>query len=419
MGTKENIHKKDHKEMFDEEIKINDGAKPLAIVMGRLYSTRLTLVRAAGMVGCDVVLIQTQEKGYYLKTDSSSKYVTACHHCPEPDDKALVELIMSYAGKGRKVVLLPADDWVASILDIYYDTLSKSCLVPHVHQKQGGILRLMDKDFQKSIAKKIGARAAEGWLCQEVDGKYQIPAGITYPCFTKPQESYPRPLKYLQKRCNNEQELKVVLDRIPKGSHKTMLVEEFVEITQEFGVQGATFDGRVVAPAVVAKDSSRQGITATGKILPIKNMPELQAQVNAFLKETGMTGIFDMEFYISNGKLYFNEFNVRLGANGFALTYGVSNVPGLYVKYMLGEGDGTYDGPKDFEEKTFASEKVLRDFFYDKTMSMKEFKEIVRNSDILCLKHNDDNKPFKEFSKVDCILPLWRWLKDVKRKMKK
>ncbi len=405
--------------MLEEEIIANGGAKPLAIVMGRLYTTRLTLVRAAGMVGCDVVLIQTQEKGYYLKTDSSSKYVTACHHCPEPDDKALVELILSYADKGRKVVLLPADDWVASVLDIHYDLLSKCCLLPNVCQKQGGILRLMDKDFQKAIARKIGARVAYGWLCQEEDGEYMIPDGITYPCFTKPQESYPRPLKYLQKRCDNEKELRAVLQRIPQGSHKTLLVEEYVEIEKEYGVQGATFEGRAVAPAVVAKDSSRQGITATGKILPIKNMPELKKQVDAFLKETGMTGIFDIEFFESKGRLYFNEFNVRLGANGFALTYGVSNVPGLYVKYMLGESDGMYVGPTEFEIKSFASEKVLRDFIYDRIMSVKEFKNVVKNSDILCLKNEEDNKPFKEFSKVNLILPLWRWLKELKKKMER
>ena len=405
--------------MLEEEIKANGSAKPLAIVMGRLYTTRLTLVRAAGMVGCDVVLIQTQEKGYYLKTDSSSKYVTACHHCPEPDDKAMVDLIMSYAPQGRKMVLLPADDWVASVLDIHYDTLSQCCLVPNVHKKQGGILKLMDKDLQKRMAQKIGARVAKGWLCQEMNGEYVIPEDITYPCFTKPQESYPKPLKYLQKRCDNEQDLRAVLQRIPQGTRKSMLVEEFVEITQEFGVQGASFNGRAVAPAVVAKDSSRQGITATGKIRPITQMPELHQLVMAFLKETEMTGIFDMEFFESNGKLYFNEFNVRLGANGFALTYGVDNVPGLYVKYMLGESDGTYEGPTVFPTKLFASEKVLRDFFYDKTMTMKEFKQIIRNSDILCLKNADDNKPFRAFSKANSILPLWRWLKEMKKKLKR
>lgn len=396
-----------------------DNQKPLAIVLGRLYTTRLTLVRAAGMVGCDVVLIQTHKvKNVFLKIDGSSKYVIARHHCPEPNENALVNLILSYAGKGRPVVLLPADDWVASVLDAHYDELSKTCLVPNVHQRQGEVLKLMDKDFQKAIARKIGANVAEGWLCIEEDGVYQIPDGIAYPCFTKPQESYTRPLKHLQKRCNNRQELVETLNKISKVYHKPILVEEFVDIEKEFGVQGATFEGEAVAPSAVEKTMSRRGITASGWIFPITKMSKLQVLVKAFLIETKMTGIFDMEFYESNGKLYFNEFNVRLGANGFALTYGVSNIPGLYVKYMLGKSDGKYDGLTDFKKQTFVSEKVVRDIYYEEQrLSFKEYKNVVRKADIHCIMRSDDPRPYQVFAKNDYLLPLKLKLKLIKKKL--
>ncbi len=398
-----------------------DNQRPLAIVMGRLFTTRLTLVRAAGMVGCDVVLIQTHKiKNVYLKIDGNSKYVVARHHCPEPNEKALIELILSYTGKGRKIVLLPADDWVASVLDKHYDELSKDCLVPNVDNQQGGVLRLMDKDFQKAIAQKIGANVAQGWLCKEVDGTYQIPQEITYPCFTKPQESYTRPLKHLQKRCDTRKELEETLDKISKVYHKPILVEEFVEITKEYGVQGAVFEGEAIIPSAVEKTMSRRGITAAGRIFPITQMPELQTHVKKFLKETKMTGIFDIEFYESNGKLYFNEFNVRLGANGFALTYGVSNIPGLYVKYRVGESNGVYEGPVDFEAKTFVSEKVVRDIYYEEQgVTFKEYKELVKNADINCIKCSDDIEPYRIFSQYDFFLPTKLQLRKLKKKLLK
>lgn len=398
-----------------------DNQRPLAIVMGRLFTTRLTLVRAAGMAGCDVVLIQTHKlKNVYLKIDGSSKYVIGRHHCPEPNESALIKHILSYTGKGKKIVLLPADDWVASVLDKHYDELSKDCLVPNVDNKQGGVLRLMDKDYQKAIARIIGANVAQGWLCEEVDGTYQIPEDITYPCFTKPQESYTRPLKHLQKKCDTREELEETLDKISKVYHKPILVEEFVEITKEYGVQGTAFEGEAIIPSAVEKTMSRRGITAAGKIFPITQMPELQAHVKKFLKETKMTGIFDIEFYESHGKLYFNEFNVRLGANGFALTYGVSNVPGLYVKYRIGECNGIYEGPVDFEEKSFVSEKVVHDIYYEEQgVTFKEYKELVKNADITCIKNSDDTEPFRIFGQYNFFLPVKLQLRKLKKKLLK
>lgn len=396
--------------------------KPLAVVMGRLYATRLTLTRGAGLVGCDVVIIHTDRLTYenrLMKIDKCSKYVIEYRYCPQSDDTLLVNTILEYCQNKRKVVLLPADDWVASVLDKHFDILSKYCLVPNIHQTQGLILKLMDKYNQKAIARRIGLNVAKGWLCSIVDGEYQIPKDVTYPCFIKPQESYSGHLKSFLKKCDSEKEMKALLNRVIKVNPKPILIEEYIGITKEYGVQGATFEGRAVVPAVVEKDSTRQGVTATGKIAPIKKIPELQKHVNAFLEEIGMTGIFDMEFYESNGKLYFNEFNVRLGANGFALTYGVANIPGLYVKYMLGESDGIYNGPIDFLPKSFASEKVIRDLYYDREITLKQYKDIIQNSDILCLKNNEDKKPYKEFSKVNHILPMWRWIKSANKIMKR
>lgn len=403
-------------------MKHQDPNIPLAIVMGRLYATRLTLTRAAGMVGCDVVIIHTDRltsENRLMKIDKSSKYVKQYLYSPQSDEKALVDNILHFCQYGRKVVLLPADDWVASALDKNYDLLSKHCLVPNIRRRQGEMVKLMDKYRQKEIARKIGLNVAKGWVCDLENGEYRIPEDVTYPCFTKPQESYSGHLKAFLKKCESKDELKSILNRIAKINKKPILIEEYIDIEKEYGVQGATFEGRCVTPSAIEKGKSRQGVTATGRIFPITKLPELQEKVKAFLQETDMTGIFDMEFYKSNGKLYFNEFNVRLGANGFGLTYGVYNIPGLYVKYMLGESDGMYNGPTDFKEKSFASEKVLRDLFFEKALTYRQYKNaIYKDADILCLKNDLDNKPFMVFSKIEPVLALWRWFKDIKRNMK-
>ena len=110
--------------------------------------------------------------------------------------------------------------------------------------------------------------------------------------------------------------------------------------------------------------------------------------------------------------------NTRLGANGFALTYGVSNVPGLFIRYMLGDKDVVYDGPTDFKPLSFASEKVIRDLYYDGALTFKEYKDTLRQADILSLKYEGDNGPYDLFAKLDRILPLWRWLRNMKKKLR-
>ena len=187
--------------------------KHLALVMGRNYTTRLTLTRAAGMASCNVVLIQTdKQKSRVQKIDSSSKYVVACHFCPEPDKQLLIDTIMGYADELRKPILIPADDYAAATIDEYLEQLWPHFLMPHVNQTQGDVLKIMDKDFQKEIAKSIGMPVAEGWVCRFLGERYDIPAEVKYPCYAKPQESYSAPLKHLQKRCNTREELERLLD---------------------------------------------------------------------------------------------------------------------------------------------------------------------------------------------------------------
>lgn len=392
----------------------------IAIVAGRNYTTRLTLSRSAGMAGCDVVLIQTDHrKSHVQKIDRCSNYIVQYHLCPEPHEDLLIHTILNYKNCGKKVVILPADDYVAYVVDKnLYLLASLGFLTPNVENKQGGVLKIMDKSYQKTIAQNAGMNVAEGWICVFKEGAYSIPEEVAYPCFTKPIESYDGALKNHLRRCENEEDLKKVLNNIPKNYHHPILVEQYIAIDREYGVQGVSINGKVFMPAIVFKDKSNKGLTASGVIRPITSIPNLKEQLTKFMKDIQFTGIFDIDLFGSNGVFYFNELNVRLGANGFALTYGVGNVPGLFIKYMLGQEDVLYDGPIDFKPLTFASEKVIRDMYFDGLLSLKDYKQMLCNSDILSLKFDGDMGPYKEFAKLDKILPLWR-LQRVVRKMLK
>lgn len=381
--------------------------KPLAIVIGRYYTTRLTLIRAAGMVGCDVVVIQTQAGQHeILKIDASSKFVIGSEISNEPDQDDLITKIRKYASTDRKVVILPADDYAASVIDLHLDILKKDgFLYPHVNNEQGAVTRLMDKSYQKKLAQEACFKTAKCWIAEYKDGAYHVPDDVVFPCFTKAENSYTSGgLKHHQKKCNTFDELQNVLGEIAKVSRVSVLLEEYCEIDKEYGVQGVSLNDRIIAPTAIAKHSSRTGITATGSIFSIAKIPHLQEKLASFMHKTQFYGIFDIEFFMSKGEWYFNELNVRLGANGFALTYGVANVPGDFIRQALGMSVEAASTSAVIEERTFASEQALVAMYLDGTITYSQYCDILRNTNILSLIYKDDVQPAKEFAKIYSIL---------------
>ena len=109
----------------------NTTLRPLAIVTGKNYASRLGMVRAAGMAGCDVVVVQTQLKWMTdTPIDTYSKYVVETKVAHQPDANLVVETIMGYRGKRQTIFILPTDDWTASIVDRNLDTLSPYFITP-------------------------------------------------------------------------------------------------------------------------------------------------------------------------------------------------------------------------------------------------------------------------------------------------
>lgn len=391
------------------------GKKPLAIVMGRNYTSRLGMIRAAGMAGCDVIVIQTENQRSRLGTiDDKSKYVISCKHAPEPSRKVLIDTILNCKKDHVMPILLPTDDYTAATIDMYLDSLKDSFLLPNINHKQGAVVRLMDKSLQKRIASESGLNVANEWVCNWQDGAYIIPKDIVFPCFTKPQLSSQGHLKNYQKKCCNKEELEAVLSSIAPFFRGPILVEEFCEIEREYAVVGLSLKDHSFMPSVIKMDTSWHGITATGSISPISDIPEMKQLLSVFLQKTQFSGLFDVDLYESKGKLYFNELNVRFGANGFALSYSYANLPGFYIHYLLGQ-EQNETMPAQFSQKTFSNENILRQMYLEGLLSWKSYLSSCKGSDLYAIKHQEDRVPYTLFSLTNLILPLWRMLKWLKK----
>lgn len=390
--------------------------KPIAIVMGRNYTSRLGMIRAAGTAGCDVVVIQTEHKKPLLRPiDSSSKYVVARQFIPEPDREGLIRLIQSYKSDGDKPVLLPTDDYTAATIDMNLDSLRDDFLLPHVNNEQGAVVRLMDKSLQKKIALEAGMNVAREWICEWHDDHYVIPSDVSYPCFTKPQLSSQGHLKKYQKKCNTPQELERLLHSVEKFFHGPILVEDYHEISSEYAVVGLSLKDQCLIPSVIEMKDSFHGITAIGTLTPISRIPSMKECLSDFMRRTQLTGLFDIDMYESGGKLYFNELNVRFGANGFALSNSVVNLPGLFLHNLLGHGLPVANTPQSFDSLTFANENILRQMYYEGLMTYRQYRSSQHGASTFAIKNDDDKLPYFLFRCVDRVLPMVLLLKKLKK----
>ena len=281
--------------------------KPLAIIIGRNYSTRLCLIQSMGEAGCDVVVIQTSKYQKKIETiDASSRFVVGVKMCKEPNREGLIEIINSYKDSSRRILLIPADDYAASVIDQNLDCLQDYFICPHVNKTQGSVIQLMDKEFQKSLAKRVGLNVAKSWIAYYVDGEYIIPSDVTYPCFTKPLECYSNgPLKRFLKKCDSEKDLRNLLKRISRLYQVPILIEQYHKIDKEYAVLGLSLCSQSIIPSVIQMLSNKDGLTATGTIFPISRIPNLQQKLTNLMSETQLVGLFDIDLYESEGELFF------------------------------------------------------------------------------------------------------------------
>ena len=265
---------------------------------------------------------------------------------------------------------------------------------------------------------EVGLNVAEGWIAIFEDGEYHIPQGITYPCFTKPNESYKRPLKHLMKKCCNEQELISHLNEISKVSHDTILIEQYIKIEKEYGILGVSIEEKVVIPAIILKTSNYHGVTATGVISPIDSKKDLREKLCQFIEKLNLTGLFDIDMYESNGILYFNELNLRFGAGGFAVVKAAINLPQLFIEHFRGIDIKTNIAPV-FAKQTFASDKVCFEKFKAFHWSLSEYKKNINSVDFTFLNQEFDKGPYKEFEKENKTLIVYvrHFIKGILRKV--
>lgn len=382
--------------------------KQKVVIIGTGFTSRLCLARSLGQLDYEVSLIVV-EQIRSKPIDCYSKYVKHYYYTQSNDDEDIIIRILLEKCKDekQKVILIPINDFSASVLDKNLHLLEPYFLFPHIHHEQGAITAWMNKEKQKQLAHEVGLNVVKS-IDVKIDNRtYEMPENVNYPCFTKTREYTPG-YKFTLRRCDNDEQLHAFLDDLSqKHENLTLMVEDFKNIEREYAVVGFSDGNNVVIPCVIeisamAKGSDN-GVALQGKVVPRSSYESLLGIMEVFIRKIGFVGMFDIDFYRSDGQYYFGELNLRIGGSGFAVINSGVNLPEMLCRTLLGKSTG--DMKKEItSQSTYTNERTCLENWYYGFITNREFFSIMKSRGISAVKSKHDRYP--EF-----IL----WLKIIKK----
>lgn len=403
--------------------------KQRVIIIGQGYTGRLSIARSVAELGCEITIVALVTHYEYIQNkkkkplDAYSKYVSELLFCENYNEKMLVDLLLDKCIiPGQKSIVFPDNDFSAAAVDNNREKLKDYFLCPHIHEQAGMVEQWMDKTRQKALAKTMDLSVVDGITLNVRDKSYVIPDNLKYPCFVKPLRSIVGGKSGL-KRCNDLNDLRnhinEILDKIHDNKNRGItnvhfLIEEYKTIYREFAALGFSDGEQVIIPGILEilqiGHGSHFGVAVQGRIFPIDSYEELVEKFKRFVHAIGFVGIFDIDFFESDDRIYFCELNLRFGGSGYAYTKMGVNLPAMMIKSFLGEDFSEMKRTIDKDRKYF-NERMAIDDWYSGYLTTKEFMKIRSDSVIKFMADAEDPAPQKALEKEFRI-------KQIKKKIK-
>ena len=124
-------------------------------------------------------------------------------------------------------------------------------------------------------------------------------------------------------------------------------------------------------------------------------------------------GVFDIDFFKSQGKFYFCELNLRFGGSGYAFSKMGVNLPEMMIRHFLGESI------KDMNKVVLGSclyfnERMAIDDWDFGYLSLKDLLKYRKESEIRFVEDDEDKRPQrvlnKEFRSKVIRKEIKRWI---------
>ena len=344
------------------------------VVIGNSFTSRLAVIRALANMECEITVIciglyPELRRGTTPPTpaDCYSRYVSRYLFFERKKGRdGLVRLLLNECSDPQeRVLLIPTSDFSVVAIDTNLHLLEEKFTFPHIHHEEGAIEKWMNKELQKIQARKVGLTAPDSVVLKTTNHVYQMPTNLHFPCFTKPLASIGGG-KHCQRRCNTLDELKSVVNKAERLGITELLVEDYINIETEYAVLGWSDGKDVFIPSVISfieGSKAHKGIAMLGRVMPVTGFESLLEQFKSLIQSIGYVGIFDIDFFESNGVSYFAEINFRIGGSCYAITAAGVNLPAIMVSSLLNHSSVENIKPVNCTY-TYVNEKMCFDDWY-------------------------------------------------------
>ena len=294
------------------------------VVIGGDHYNTYGIVRSLGEEGInsDVLILGCKDMESFVLR---SKYVANGLGC-ETHKCAIAYLNQ----KKEKSIIICCSDEAEELVLSHHDELSANYILP-VCEDYKETSRLMNKDAITELAKQYRISTPETW--QVINRT--IPAGINYPCITKPITSTGGQKSDIVV-CQNEKELEAVVE--DENRCADYVVQEYIEFEKEVSILGAVLaNGEVRLSGCIDKlRTCMIGTTSFGMMVDNTILGDNVPKLEAMMKGTGYRGLFSAEFLMKDNKFYFLEVNFRNDGNTYVATASGQNLPLQYVQSVMG-----------------------------------------------------------------------------------
>ena len=138
------------------------------------------------------------------------------------------------------------------------------------------------------------------------------------------------------------------------------------------------------------------GVTMAGKISILKKNDQIVMLIKKFLSSLNYTGISNLDFIYSKGKLYFLEVNFRYAAWGYGVSRMGINFPQLFIEAI--SGNDIHMNITNMEGSChFFNEKIGAINVIEKSLKISKYRNLKNTSDCCMVYCKDDPHPYIAF----------------------
>ena len=303
------------------------------IVVGKDHYNALSVIRSLGRSGIKPVFLLIGRENYYYP--SKSKYVGEFYQIDSEDD-IVDKLITLHKNYQDKPILIPTGDPIEKIFDLNYNKLSKYYYLPNINNKQGEIVKLMDKTYQEELCHKYGIKIARSILIDTGNFKYSDkypPKVILKPYISADGKKADIII------AKGREEIINGVNTFKRHGYKKIMMQEFLDYDIEYAMMGMSYKGKVLIPGINSNDyiyPSERGNTSYATMFPPKDFIFDISNIIKMVSDLNYTGLFEIETFKMGNTLYFNEMNFRNSANLLGYSGDKIHYVLLYIMQILG-----------------------------------------------------------------------------------